>query len=69
MRELLAHDVAGAALSIDAPRFHNLVGDELANSFADFGQQAHQGSALVRVAGAHLPSEAAQYETAVKAMG
>jgi hypothetical protein len=42
-RKLLEHDVAGVALSIDPPRFHNLVGGgELVKSFTDFAQQAHQ---------------------------
>ncbi len=42
-RELLEHDLASVVLSIDPPRFHNLVGtDALVELFADFGQRAHQ---------------------------
>lgn len=42
-QELLDHDVAGVAMSIDPPRFNNMAGgEELVRLFADFGQQAHQ---------------------------
>lgn len=42
-QELLDHDVAGIALSIDPPRFNNMTGsEEIRKLFADFGQRAHQ---------------------------